>query len=324
MLIIKIDSTGSLEWYYLDEEKYGANTNIDIGNQGNFALQVRGQYNLGDWIIIMDPEGNTVKSREISTNQTILLDIAYYDERVYLNGGFFAPGSILIDTVLLELPAAENATFVLALNQDLIAEWASVKSTINNRDGRIEANISGVFTYQEILLPPFTIINSIRKFSFGGEILAQAEVPVFTNAISHYPDIRVTSTMLGIFVNNDFSFNSHKLILFDHDLNLMSEKLISGTSDLYSGQIANKGDDIYVSHVYSGNLNFDNELMLPFSGLGKRPYIAKTGSSSITDLNYKVSKKDRFIVYPNPTNNNINICIDDLKFPQYGLYIYMI
>jgi hypothetical protein len=311
MFIMKVDSVGTHEWIYMDEEKYGANSNIEVGEQGNIALQVRGQYNLGDWIMILDPAGNILKTKHLSATQTIAVDLAYYNDRVFINGGFHGPGSVVIDTVLMLLPSVESATYVLALNEDLIAEWASVDTTINNRDGRIEANSSGIYVYEEVLEPVFSVVNYIKKFDFNGNLITETEVPVFSNAISLYPDLTVTSSMVGLFAQNAFDFNSHKVILFDHELNLITEKVIDGASDLYSGQISSNADDIYVAHVYSGILNFNDDLTLPYEGMGKLPYIAKIGTETISTTQNNENLISELWVYPNPANKKIVVNYSD-------------
>ena len=148
------------------------------------------------------------------------------------------------------------------------------------------------------------------------------EAPVFTNAITLYPDMTLSPTLLGLFVHDDFNFNSHKVILFDHDLNILSEKVISGTSDLYSGQISHNGDDLYVAHVFSGDLNFDNELTLPYNGSGKLPYIAKLGGLSITDVPDHMITTDEFLVYPNPADKKITISLTDMELSEAKVYIH--
>lgn len=307
MFVMKIDFAGNIEWFQSDESKYGANTNISVGKLGKIALHVRGQYNLGDWILIMDTEGNLINSKQLSATETLIIDMAYYDDRIYLNGGFNGSGSVLIDTIIIQQSPFENVTFVLALDQGLVAEWISKDTTINNRDGRIVASNDGIFVYQEVLEPPFSVINTIKKFSFEGQLLAEVNAPVFTNAVVLYPDMTISQNMVGLFAENAFDFNSHKLMLFDFNLNLISEKIIDGTSDLYSGQITSYEDDIFVAHVCSGDLNFNNELNLPYSGTGKRPYIAKIGNSGITQVNTKLSDERKLSVYPIPAKHYITI-----------------
>jgi hypothetical protein len=307
LFLMKIDSDGNLQWFHMDETKYGANTNIEVGEQGNIAIQVRGQFNLGDWIWIMDTDGNILNTKEISSTQSMIVDLAYFNDKVYLNGGFTGPSSIIIDTVFMPLPNIESATFVLMLNEELIAEWASVDTTINNRDGRIKVNSSGIFVYEEVLNPPFNLISAMKKFSFDGELLIEVKAPVFSNAISLYPDMSLTSNSLGLMVENDFNFNSHKVMLFDLDLNLISEKVIEGNSDLYTGQIANNGNDFFIAHVFSGNLNFDNEVNLPYNGSGKLPYIAMLQMPLATSVPDIIPTKEGLLVYPSPADKIINV-----------------
>lgn len=321
MFIIKVDENGNHEWHMTDDTKYGVYTNLSVGNTGNIAVHIRGQYNLGDWIYLLDPDGNILNTKLLSATTTLVIDMAYFDGRVYINGGFGAPNSIVIDTVFLPLPPIENATFVLALNQDLVAEWGSVDTTFNNHDGRIVANSGGVFVYESVLQPPFVIKNVIKKFSFGGELLAEIGAATFSTSIALYPDMTVTPTRLAIFAQNSFDFNSHEIMVYDHDLNLLYEKEINGPSDLYSGQIASLGEDIYVAHVHSGNLNFDDELNLSYSGSGKKPYIAKLGTASTTGIFNETPNNDGLSVYPNPADDKMNVSFSDITKPLVSLMI---
>lgn len=309
MFVIKIDGNGDPEWYFMDDTKYGANTNISVSKLGKVALQIRGQGNLGDWIYIVDSDGNILNTKMISAASTTITDIAYYDDKVYLNGGFNGPGSLIIDTIVIQQTNIENAAFILAFDVDLIAEWVSIDTTFLNRDGRVEANAFGVFTYQEVIEPPFTIIPKLKKFSFGGQILAEIAAPVYTTSVTLYPDMAISPTTLGLFVENDFNFDSHKVMLFDFNLEMISEKVINGSSDLYSGQIASKGEDFYVAHVYSGGLNLNNELTLPYEGTGKLPYIAKMGTPLISEVPNGLFSNEELLVYPNPAKNKITISL---------------
>lgn len=307
MFIIKVDDNGNHDWHMTDDLKYGVYTNLSAGENGNVAVHIRGQFNLGDWIYIMDVAGNILNTKLLSSTTTLVKDIAYFDGRVYINGGFNAPNSITIDTVFLPLPPIENATFVLALNQDLIAQWGVVDTTINNNDGRIVANSGGVFSYGSVIQPPFIIKNVIKKFTFDGELLAEVGAATFSTSIALYPDMTITPTRMAMFAQNSFDFNSHEIMVYDHDLNLQYEKEINGPSDLYSGQIASLGEDIFVAHVFSGDLTLDDELILPYSGSGKKPYLAKSGVESTTGLSGTGQNGSGFLVYPNPSNDKIYV-----------------
>lgn len=311
MFIMKIDSVGTIEWYVLDENSFGANTNLAVGKFGKIAVHVRGQYNLGDWVWILAPDGNILNTKEINSEASTISDMAYYNGWVYLNGTWGGFGSMIVDTIVINTPPVESATFTLALDPDLVAKWVVVDTTLASLDGRIVANGSGIFVYELVLEPIFTLKQMIKKINFQGQILAEIEAPQFTTAVALYPDMVVTPGMLGLFVANQFDFNSHKVILMDHNLNILSEKYIDGTSHGYSGQITSYGDDIFVSHVYSDNLEFDDELSLPYLGSGKLPYIAKIGTPSITAVQDKLKKQDNFFVYPNPADESKSISFKD-------------
>jgi len=174
---------------------YGTYTNLARGNTEDFAVHVRGQSNLGDWIWIMDYDGNIVSSKEICDFASPIVSIAYYDEWVYLNGGFHGPGSLVIDTITIDLPPIESTTFTLALDENLVARWVATDTTINNHDGRVVANSAGVFVYESVLEPDFVFKDYIKKFSHAGQLLKEIEAPVFSNSVAHYPDMEVNEEL---------------------------------------------------------------------------------------------------------------------------------
>lgn len=321
MFMFKVDTDGNHEWHIIDATKHGTYTNLAAGKLGNFAAHVRGQGNLGDWIWILNEEGDILDTKVISASETTIVDIAYYDDWVYLNGGFNGPGSLIIDTIVINVQPIENTTFTLALDEDLTAKWVATDTTINNFDGRIVADGTGVFVFESVLEPPFTFQNYIKKFSFEGQLTSEIVPPVFSTAIAVYPDLTITANILGFFVKNDFNSNSHAVFLFDHNLNLMDEKIISGSSSPYSGQIANFGDDLFVAQVFAGQLNFNNELILPYSGTGNLPYIAKIGMPPAVGIHEGIESEDHFIVYPNPADDIITITISHPEFINGTLII---
>jgi hypothetical protein len=313
--VVMIDGDGNLLWHFTDDTKYGVYSNISVGNTGTTALHIRNQSNLGDWIIIVDTGGNIQNTKLLSASHTLAVDIAYYDDQVYINGGFSGQGSITIDTIVIEQPSVEHAVFVLALDENLMAAWLSPDTTINNNDGRIVANASGVYSYQAVLRTPFNVFNLIKKFTPDGQLLVEIEPPIFSNAVAMYPDLVATPSMVGMFTENSFSFNSHKVILFDHDLNVLSEKVIDGPSSGYSGQVSNHGDDIFVAHVFSGDLNFNNELTLAYpGGTGKLPYIAKIDNPMMTGTANDVDLIIGLQVYPNPADELITVRLYGKQF----------
>jgi|GEM_PF-2419609 len=307
MFAIMLDADGNYKWHFTDQNKWGDNTNIAVGNTGNIALHIRGQSNLGDWIIIVDPDGNVLKTRQISASHTLVVDMAYFNDRVFINGAFTGQGSIYVDTILIELPPIENASITMGFDENLVAQWLYTDQTINNRDGRIAVDSSGIFVFESIIDSNFTSINSIKKFDFNGGLLIENEVPFFTPNATTYPDMAISPGLIGFFTQNNFGFTSHEVILFDHDLNLIAEKEINGPSHLYSGQIATSGEDFYVAHVYSGTLNFGDELTLPYTGTGKIPYISRLGSPPVTDIKMPALNSVNIHVYPNPASEIITI-----------------
>jgi len=311
MFAMMIDANGNYLWHFTDEAKYGVYSNISVGNTENIALHIRNQSNLGDWIIIIDEDGNTLNSKLLSPNNTLAIDIAYYNDRVYINGGYNGQTSVTIDTIEIVQPPVEHSVFVLALDENLVATWVSEDTTINNRDGRIVANEAGIFSYQDVLRTPFTVKNLIKKFDFEGQLLTEVEAPFFTTATTPYPDMAATPSMVALFTKNSFNSDSHKVMLFDHDLNVLSEKAIDGASSHYSGQIANYGDDVFVAQVFSGDLNFNNELTLAYpGGTGNFPYIAEIASPEMTGISNEVDETSNLSVYPNPADKMITISND--------------
>ncbi|MEZ5084108.1 MAG: hypothetical protein R2750_11760 [Bacteroidales bacterium] len=99
MFVIKLDEDGSHEWHMTDETKYGVYTNISVGKFNNIALHIRGQFNLGDWIYIVDPDGNILNTKLLSATETLVIDMAHHDQRVYINGGFNALNSTFLRSI---------------------------------------------------------------------------------------------------------------------------------------------------------------------------------------------------------------------------------
>lgn len=322
LFVIRINSDGSLAWFYENEDNYGTYTNLAIGNQGNIALQFRGAGNLGDWVVIMDPDGNILNTKEIYAFASTIADISYYNNWVYLNGSFNGPGSIIIDTIVINLYEVEGVTFTVALDENLVAKWAFTDTTLVSLDGKIVSNGAGVFVYELELRPVFDLVQVIRKFNFDGELISQIDAPVFTNSIVLHPDMVITPNKLGLFSKSDNSSHSHSLYVLDHDLNLVDEKTISGPSSFYSGAITNYGDDFFIANIHSGELNFANEITLPYSGTGNNPYIAKYGADTISGLyNQNISLQD-ILIYPNPASENITIRFEETTNQEVILTIY--
>ncbi len=310
MFIMSIDQTGDVQWLHTDEQKTGRDAKVSVGNDASFAVHVRRQSNQGDWILIMDENGDVLNSKLLSATTTLVTDMAYFNGWVYLNGGFHGPApSIIIDTIEIHSPSVEHAIFVLALNENLIASWVIVDTTINNRDGRIVANENGIFAYQNVLRSPFTVRNKLKKLNFTGQLVAEVEIPFYTTSVTLYPDMVGTQDFLGIFAANAFSFDSHKVLIYDYDLNLLDEKVVDGPSDLYSGQISWYENDLIIAHVHSGNLNFDNEIAISYTGPAKKPYLARITNSTAIGLEENDGDRFGLTIYPNPARDILYVSI---------------
>lgn len=100
LFVMHIDQDGHLIWLHTDLTKYGVHTNISVDGQNGIAVRTRGQSNVGDWILIFDNDGNITKSKQISASKTLMVDMAYHNGWVYLNGGFNGPeAGIMVDTI---------------------------------------------------------------------------------------------------------------------------------------------------------------------------------------------------------------------------------
>lgn len=311
MFMMKTDTAGSLLWIATDATRNGAGANLVSGEAGQVAVNLKGVSNIGNFIQLLDADGSVLKSKEITGHSTNITDIAFYNDRVYLNGAFNGSDSLVVDDVVIHAPAIEHAAFVLALDSNFIAEWASVDTTINNRDGRIEAGDAGVYACFSVLEPPFNIVNVVKRFSAEGQMIREAEIPFFTTAVTLYPDMVLAPGMLGFYASNDFGNDIHEVILFDESLNLIDELSVAGLSDLYSGQISTSSDGFMIAHVHSGDLNFNDEFTLTYTGSGKRPYIGRLSVSEPTGLAVQLPTDAGFLVYPNPSNRSIYVELPD-------------
>ncbi len=266
---------------------------------------MRNASNLGDWILIINEDGGILSQKEISPDFALVMDIAYYNDRLYFNGGFNGPGTVTVDTILIELPDFENASITMGFDETLTAEWLHTGQTINNQVGRIEAGENGLFVYEPLVDNNFNSIHSLKKFSFEGELITETELQVYSPFASIRPDMVLTPTMIGLFAQNNNNSTSHKVFLYDHDLNVEDEKIISGPTGIYAGQISAFGDDFFVSHAHSANLNFNNELTLEYSG-EPQPYIAKISSSPFTAVPDELTNS-ALQLFPNPAADFLTI-----------------
>ena len=310
MFVIMLDENGDVIWHFSDDTKWGANTNIAVGNTGNIALHIRGDFNLGDWIYIVDTDGNILQQKQISAQFTMVMDIAYRDGKVYFNGSFNGPGSTMVDTILVELPDFENASITMGFDENLTAQWLFTGETINNQTGKIIAREHGLYVYEPLVDQFFNTINSLKIFSYNGELLKKTDIPVFSSLTTLRPDLTISQSMIGLMSRNSFGESNHIVYIYDLELNLLAEKEITGPSGFRSGQITHYEDDFFVSHIHSGNLNFDDEFNLSYGGSENRPYIAKIKTTS-TGITTSHNSESSFLIYPNPANQFVNIKVQD-------------
>jgi len=263
----------------------------------------------------MDLGGNILNSRLISPIVTMVEHIAYYNEKVYLTGGLQGFSGVVIDTLYIPQSPIESTAFVLALSENLNGEWVSLDTTFAMGDGRVEANESGVFVYHETLTPPFTIINNLKKFGFSGELLKEVIVPTFSSGIPVSPKMDLSEEKLAMFCKNSFNSDNYIVFIYDHELELIEEKIVSGPTDTYSNQLVTQADNFIISHVHYGELNMNDELTLPYSGSGQKPYIAKIGE--FIPVGYPLINDIKKInIFPNPANGKIFISTFDKEtFP---------
>jgi len=313
MFVIMMDENGDVLWHFSDQSKWGNYTNIAVGNTGDIALHIRGGGNLGDWIYIVDVEGNILQQKQISAQFTMVMDIAYWDGKVYFNGGFNGPGSVMVDTILVELPDFENASITMGFDENLTAQWLYTGQTINNQTGKIMAHEHGLYVYEPLVDQFFNTINSLKIFGFDGELIKETEIPVYSSLTTVRPALTVSQSMIGLMFRNAPGSNLHAAFLYDLELNLLAEKEINGPSGFYSGQISHYQDDFFVSHIHTGNVNFDNEITLSYSGTESRPYIAKIKTTP-TDIAKRQMSGFPFLVYPNPATDFVGIEISDNTF----------
>jgi hypothetical protein len=309
MFVMHLNHDGFLVWLHTDINMFGGHTNIAVDDQNEIAVRTRGQYNLSDWILIFNADGNIIKSKQIAPDITMIVDMAYQNGWVYLNGGFhgMAP-SVLVDTIEIHRPADKNVGFVLALDTELNAAWVATDTTYNNRDGKIVVNNNAIFSFIEVQRSPFIFLNHLKKFTLEGELLGETEVPMFTTSVTNYPDMAISPEYIAFYASNAFDFSSHKLMLFDHDLNLVVEKTVDGLSHLYSGQIAVHNSDFYISHVFSGDLDFSGDVSLAHTDEGRLPYIAHYVTDETAVSLETVNKSSAsFRVFPNPSKQFVTI-----------------
>jgi len=311
MFVMKLDENGNVVWFYDDASKMMTYGNLAAGENDTFAIHTRTESNLGDWIIIMDLDGNVLNSKLISAEVTLVEHIAYYNNKVYLNGQLSGFSGVVVDTLYIPQSPLESTAFVLALDEDLVGEWVSIDTTLSNGDGRVEANIKGVFAYQETLAPPFNLIKYLKKFNFEGELVKEVVVPSFSSNAILRPDMVLTDSYVGMFCKNSFSSDSYILHIFSsNELEHLQEKVVSGASDPYSNKLAAQDQHFIISGIQAGELNLNDEITLPYAGSGNTPYIAKIGKSSIVGIRHKTFDDENLLIYPNPARDGIHVKSD--------------
>ena len=278
MGLIILDLDGNFVSAQAYPQYHGQNVHMDVDND-ILALQCRGASNLGDNVLFLNEEGTVLSNHSLNIDADIL-DIAYYDGRTYLVGFASFGESVSIDGVSVPASTFEGQNFIFAFNSDFIAQWAHADTDINGRDNRVVAGPSGIFSYQTVTTnPEFQFTSRMWKFNINGELLAEVEPPTFTNNISLYPDMAMSECHVLLFTKNAFNNNNHELILFDHDLNVVDEKEVIGTSAAYSGQVATHNNQIYIAHVHTDNLDFNGETEITdlLTDAILYPYLAKVG-----------------------------------------------
>lgn len=313
MFVMKLDEYGNVVWFFEDESKMMTYGNMAAGENDSFVIHTRTESNLGDWIMVMDLNGNVQNSKLISADHTLIEHVAYYNNKVYMNGQLSGIISVFIDDLFIPASPMESAAFVIALDENLVGDWVSIDTTLTNGDGRVEANYKGIFAYQETLAPPFNLTKNLKKFNFEGELVKEVVVPSSSTGIILRPDLVLTDNYVGMFCKNSFSNDSYILHLFSlNDLEHLQEKVVSGASDPYSNQLAWQDQHFIISGIQAGELSFNDEIMLPYSGIGEIPYIAKIEGTSVIGIGPKTYDKEDLLIYPNPVRNRVIIKSDGL------------
>jgi hypothetical protein len=322
MFILKINSSGQFEWIYTDTQKWGLNTNISVGSSGNMAFHIRGQSNQGDHIWVLDPEGNILQTKVISTIMTTIVDLHYYEEKVYLTGGLSGASGLTVDTIYIPQSPVHNATFVLALDENLLGEWVAIDTAFNNPDGKVVAHSSGVYAYQNNFITGSGLTNHLKKFDFNGQLQKKVPAPVFSSGTLR-PDMVVNDSAVALFVKNNNNSTSQKVAILGHALEVKAELLIEGPSNAYSGQIATNGNDLFVSNVHTGELLFDGGLIIPSANSDRKLFMSKVSMPAVTTfINEKRIDPLDILIYPNPAHKSITVSTIGMEDGPSQLVIY--
>jgi len=308
MFTIMLDGDGNHLWHFTDETRWGANANISVGNNGLIALHINGAGNLRDWIMIIDQEGNQIKGRQISSTFNLVSDIVYYNDKLYFNGGFNGPGTVTVDTILIERPPTQNASITMCFSEDLVAEWLFVDETFSNNVGQIVANENGLYLYEPVVVNGFTARNSLKQLSFDGQLIQDID-PLFFSSIAVFRVSMVaTPSHIALFTRNFFNGVSHIVLLYDHELNLETSKIISGGMQTFvPGHMTSLGDNLFVAQVHNVDVDFDGTILIPFTSASQNFYVAELSSSAITGIADEMANEADFAVFPNPASNILTI-----------------
>jgi len=308
MFVIKLDENGNVVWFFEDDSKMMTYGNLAKGENDTFVIHTRTGSNLGDWIMIMDLDGNLQNSKLISADHTLVEHIAYYNNKVYMNCQLSGIISIFIDELFIPASPMESTAFVIALDENLVGEWVSIDTTLTNGDGRVEANVKGIFAYQETLSPPFNLIKNLKKFNFEGELINEVVVPSSSTGIILRPDMEITDDYVGMYCKNSFNNDSYILHIFKiNDLEHIQEKVVSGAMGHYSSHLAAQDQNFILGGIQNGELNLNDEITIPYTGSGATPYIAKIEETTTIDIEQTISLDEHIIIYPNPATDKITI-----------------
>jgi hypothetical protein len=307
MFIMKINSMGAVEWILTDTEKYGLNTNISVDSPGNIAFHIRGKSNQGDHVWIMDPDGNILQTKTISALMTTIVDLFYFEGRIYLSGGLTGASGLTVDTIYIPQSSVSKTTFVLALDENLQGTWVALDTTITNTDGKVVAHASGIYAYESNINTGLGMANYLKRFDFEGQLQKKVPAPVFSSGTLR-PDMVVNDSAVALFVKNNNNSNSHKVAIAGHDLDIKAELLITGPSNAYSGQIGTNGNDLFIANIHTGELAFDGGMILPVSNSDRKLFTAKISMPEITTGSQHNEQGPQTItLFPNPATGSITI-----------------
>jgi len=260
MAVIGFDGEGELILVDLYPDRNGQFADLDY-HQGVIAMHCRGAGNTGDFVHFLNGDGTEISSHTVNAGGQIN-GLAYYNGWTYLTGAAPLGEEVLIDFVSLPAGGQDGMAFVLAMDPSFTAQWGHGADAINPNDSRIVAGSSGIYSYQSVLLPDFQLSNQIWKFDAAGIFTDSIQPPTYTSVVSLFPDMALSDCHLVLFASNAADNNSHEVLLFDMNLDVVDEKQINGNSNLYSGQVATFDNQIYVSHVHTDELDFNGEVMI--------------------------------------------------------------